>query len=129
MHNISMAQALSVWTDLCASRASGHVVKIYLYRFMPDDPTAAAHASAANETNTTLREAHYERLRRAHVSLVSLLEHFESTECATIVVDGMSLATYRADLLSRPARDDARHRARVQVSERSTGDAKDAEVG
>lgn len=110
MNDISMAQALSVWTDLCASRASGGAVEVYLYRLMSCRPSARADA----DEGSISREAYHDQLRLAHVLLVDLLRYFEDTEDATVTVDGAGLTEYKADLTSRPARD-ARHRVEVVV--------------
>jgi hypothetical protein len=84
MHNISMTQALSLWTDLekayhGTNSFGGDTAEIYIYRLMPRSPLAE---SALNKGKEILgfgmaEQEAKEVIRRANTSLFNLLAYFQ----------------------------------------------------
>lgn len=79
MHNLSMAQALSIWSDLEEARlservGSGDTTEIYMYRLMACDPMAER--GARKECGQLGADAHAEQIAQACRSLYALLSYF-----------------------------------------------------
>lgn len=81
MQNLSMVQALSIWSELEAAYYGkngfgGDTAEIYAYRLMPMSPSFDHRVEVRDEFNA-----------QATRSLIALVEHFEEThECAVYVV-------------------------------------------
>jgi hypothetical protein len=99
MHHLSMVQALSIWSDLCAAYHGkngygGNVAEIYIYRLMADDPSACGDVYGGRKSSIGQR-AEAERVTRANASLFALLSHFEERhEGAAITVNTRTLGPW-----------------------------------
>jgi hypothetical protein len=108
MHNLSMAQALSIWTAYHGKNAfGGDTAEIYIYKLMPYEPLVASVVGVLHESPTA-REASAWAYDRANTSLHALLTHFSKTRDARVEVDGHELGEWL-----KGARFD--HRVRVRV--------------
>ena len=90
MINLSLAQALSLWSDLIDAeygRAShGHDAEIYAYRLMSRDPMAEV--GEGGGASRLSEDAVYEQRRQAAWSLVRIVEHFVDHRDARVAIDG-----------------------------------------
>ena len=102
MLHLSIAQALSVWTDLELALAGrhgfgGHTAEIYLYRLMPYDPAAhtALPSARRDEAETAMN-------RMATENLCELVEYFIQTreECADVRIQGVSFSEWSREILA-----------------------------
>ena len=113
MHNLSMAQALSLWSEL--ERAyydrngfGGDTAELYAYRFVPYSPAAA---KAPQGSDGLLADAARDQARQARGSLIRLLDHFKEThQDIEIFVDGMRLMVWR-----RKTAPEFHHRVHVRI--------------
>lgn len=92
MHNLSMTQALSIWSDLDDAYYGqhgfgGHVAEIYIYRLMARDPIREARLKPGLDPEPEPRADTI----RANESLRALLLHFASMREAMVRVDGRLL--------------------------------------
>lgn len=115
MQNLSMTQALSIWSDLEAAYYGkngfgGDTAEIYIYRAMPYDPTVASLAGVLHESERA-RSIAGESYDKANASLHTLFVHFAASREARIEVEGRELGDWL-----RTARYD--HRIRVKVVSR-----------
>lgn len=100
MHNLSLIQALSVWTDLCdayhgKNKFGGHVAEIYVYRFMSRNPTFEQwHHDQEKFKNGFVHDEAMEALDHANSSMYELLKHFEETKDAIIEVEERTLGVW-----------------------------------
>src|SRR5579872_550748 len=114
MINLSMVQALNLWSDLEAAHYGengfgGHTAEIYIYRCMPNEPSASAHRISEPGT---LGDASREAYGKATRSLYALLVHFQGTHDAEIEINGRLLGPWFADLACT-------HRVHVTVTPRT----------
>lgn len=82
MHNLSMTQALSLWSDLETARLGKNgfgrdTAEIYLYRLMPYSPLLDV--SKIDEPDSLTGAETRDAFIRANASLRHLLEHFGRT--------------------------------------------------
>ncbi len=98
MQNLSMMQALSIWSDLEAAYYGkngfgGDIAEIYIYRAMPYEPSVARieHASTVDITVGVAAGSAYDR---ANESLHALFAHFGKTHEARIEVEGRELGEW-----------------------------------
>jgi len=123
MHNLSMVQALSLWSDLEAAYYGkngfgGDTAQIYVYRAMQHEPFVArlaelgrsvhVHTDADIPLDVRLAREAYDT---AHESLHALFVHFATTHRARIEVEGRELGEW-----FKSARFD--HRIHVKVTPR-----------
>ncbi len=92
MHNLSMAQALGVWSELEAAYYGKNgfgsdTAEIYAYRLMPRSPRLEATERASPGLNSygAQKERHEAYIAAAH-SLRALILHFEETHVVSVVV-------------------------------------------
>ena len=95
MIHCSMAQALSVWSDLEVALAGtnkfgGDTAEIYAYRLQEYSPYVAS-----GSDGPFTREAKLEAAQRASDTIAELLKHFAKTRSAKIWVDGISLSRWK----------------------------------
>lgn len=93
MHNLSMAQALSLWSELEDARRDengfgGDVAELYVYRFMAHEPSVARGkpeemAIEDSLTGEMMREAY----DRANESMHNLFQHFAKERNCRIEIE------------------------------------------
>lgn len=98
MHNLSMTQALSIWSELEAAYYGKNgfgtdTAEIYIYRAMPYDPTVAALAGVLHESERA-RSIAADTYDRANESLCALFTHFAKERGAHIEVEGRELGEW-----------------------------------
>jgi hypothetical protein len=102
MHQLSMIQALSLWTDLESAYHNknsygGDTAEIYMYRFMSRCPSAES-ARSRRETPSILTgiiaESLQDQVRDANEAMCSLLQHFAKTREVHIEVNGKKLGDW-----------------------------------
>ena len=85
MHNISMAQAFSIWTELMEclyndNKYGSDICEIYQYRVMPNQPTL-------NFDGESMKEMNFATYKRACESLYDLVSYFEQeTDTAVDII-------------------------------------------
>lgn len=95
-----MVQALGLWSELEAAyygknSYGGDTAEIYLYRLMPNDPSAEeAHRRKNEPSHTIFGQARREQVTNANKALHSLLKHFARTREARIEVNGKELGDW-----------------------------------
>lgn len=97
MHNLSMTQALSIWTDLMDAYHGDrgfNDCEIYIYRLMPYSPRYAA----MRDSSAPMDEMDWEEVDRACASLLAVLEHFAASRGCSIDVDGRPLGPWVAEM-------------------------------
>lgn len=116
MHNLSVVQALSVWSEL--ERAyygdnnwGGDTAELYIYRFMPFEPTVARAKPDVTEQSGFIGDMAREAFDRANESLHNLLLHFSKVREADIEINGKELGEWL-----KTAR--FQHRVHVKVTAR-----------
>ena len=95
MHNLSMIQVLSIWSELEAAYYGKNgfgtdTAEIYIYRAMPYDPTVASLSGVLHESERA-RSIAGESYDRANESLHALFTHFAKTKNARVEVEGREL--------------------------------------
>ena len=122
MHNLSLIQALSLWSELEQAyfNRNGYgsdTAELYLYRFMPHHPGIDGF-DKGGIFGEIAREAYAD----ACVTLHALLAHFAETRSARIRVNGRPLGPWikKAGFT---------HRVHVKVTPKATPRAKKAERG
>jgi len=118
MHNLSMTQALSIWSELEAAyyKKNGFgtdTAEIYIYTAMPYDPTVASLRGVLHESEHA-RNIAAESFNQANESLCALFTHFSIERDAHIEVEGRELGDWL-----KTARFD--HRIHVKVTPRTKG--------
>lgn len=112
MKQISMAQALGIWSDLCAAYHGkgwgGDTAEVYLYRLMPNDPSANL-ARAQGPKGGMSDAALHAQVRHANESLYELLDYFAEERNCRIEINGRDLGRW----LMQAAFD---HRVHVKVT-------------
>ncbi len=98
MHDLSMTQALSIWSDLEAAyygknSFGGDTAEIYIYEAMPYDPTVASLVGVLHESERA-RSIAGESYDQANASLCSLFTHFSRTHEARIEVEDRELGDW-----------------------------------
>lgn len=88
MHNLSMVQALGIWSELEDARQGlngygGDVAELYVYRFMPHDPLVARSAEVG-AAGDLVQEAY----DQANESMHNLLRHFAKKRRVRIDIEG-----------------------------------------
>lgn len=117
MHNLSMAQALDVWSDLEAAYHGkngfgGDTAEIYLYRIMQRSPMYEA--ARQGHGGTTAKQEHDAIVRAANRSLYNLLDYFgKQKEDIKIFVNDRRLGTWLAVA-------DLDHRVHVRIERKKT---------
>jgi hypothetical protein len=117
MHNISIVQALSLWTDLELALAGkntygGDTAEIYMYRLSERNPILAAYLRQPTPTGGITEEVALSLIDASNTSLYNLLTHFSTTRHAAITVEGRKLGawlkkdrnTHRVHVTVRPKR-------------------------
>ncbi len=95
MHNISIAQALDVWSDLEQAHLGkngfgGHTAEIYAYRLKPHNPTALVKGESFSDFNREWQED-------ATASFVALLLLFEDRRSCRINIDDMGIRQWEKE--------------------------------
>lgn len=95
MDNLSIRQALDIWSDLEQAYHGTHgfgsdTAEIYIYRLMPFCPIAAINLTQP-EVMQGLANEYY---ARANVSLYNILYHFSDRREADIEVEGRALGEW-----------------------------------
>lgn len=98
MHNLSMVQALSIWSDLEAAYYGkngfgSNTAEIYIYRAMPYDPIVASLVGVLPES-AHARNIGGESYDKANASLCALFSYFSKTREARIEIDGCELGEW-----------------------------------
>lgn len=110
MHNISMGQALDVWTELMLAHAGtntygGNTAEIYAHRLSPHNPCKHANGPLTSKWNREVNN-------KVKASFLALLRHFEQHLDCMVLIDGQTTDTWDA---ATP--DGFTHRAHVTVEE------------
>jgi hypothetical protein len=96
MHNLSLTQALEVWSTLDDAYYEGASVELYLYQFMPHNPAVAAHKLGLAEnphTTNVVREVYTVSKESAH----NVFQAFCRKRRCDICVNGVALEAWYAD--------------------------------
>jgi hypothetical protein len=115
MHNISMIQALSIYSDLWQAYYNDNsfgsdTAEIYAYRLMPDCPTLNHDGDSFKETNDEVK-------RNAANSLVAILNKFcKDNEC-TCKIDGWTVNQWHNYIGNN-----FEHRCHVKIIRKRMGD-------
>jgi hypothetical protein len=101
MQNLSLVQALSLWSELERAYYQKHgfgtdTAEIYLYRLMPYEPTVAR-ADWVGGADGMLKERATEAYQQARTSLLALLTHFATTHEADLWVNGRAPGPWLID--------------------------------
>lgn len=98
MHNLSMMQALSLWSQL--ERAyygknsfGGDTAEVYMYQCMAHEP-AVARSNATVDSEGLFGDLVREAYDKANESLHNILQHFAKARNAQIEVDGKELGAW-----------------------------------
>jgi hypothetical protein len=131
MHNLSMVQALALWSELESAfhgdnSYSGDTAEIYAYRLMPHDPLGLSYIDRSRNAvgreifEGLAGESARDLLRNAAQSLRALILHFEATHSRTrvLVNAGDAGMIPAAEWL---ATNFFTHRIHVQVVQEATG--------
>lgn len=101
MHNLSMVQALSLWSELEAAffeenRFGGDTAEIYIYRAMAHSPSISRVDvdRAMSDTSSLIGENIREVYDAANVALHDLFVHFAKTRSARIEIEGKELGEW-----------------------------------
>jgi len=99
MHDLSMTQALSIWSDLEAAyygknSFGSDTAEIYIYRLMPFEPLVARVEFGSSPVGKIGEDAMNSTYRQASESLHALLAHFSKTRDARVEIEGRELGEW-----------------------------------
>jgi len=114
MHRLSMEQALSLWSDLDDAfykdnSFGGDTAELYVYRFMPSNPTVSSAQFGGMPSNQWVEEAYVE----AGETMVSFLSYYAKKRECEIIVNDEKLGPWLAT---------GQHRHRIHVRVVRKGD-------
>lgn len=97
MYNLSMIQALGIWSELEQAYYGDNgygseTAEIYVYRAMPYSPTA--HSRCSNPESSLAKEATTEVVKNANMSLYNLFKMFAKLRHCVITVEGRPLGKW-----------------------------------
>lgn len=95
---LSLTQALSIWSDLekaySGEASHGDTTELYLYRFMPWQPSVATAKAGAASGTGMMAEACREAYDNANGALHDLLVMFQASRPCHVEIDGRELGEW-----------------------------------